>query len=404
MNEKRGLSEIIVTIILILLVLAAIIIVWFFVNNLIQKNKEVIPLKETLILQRMDIQKVEGDLVTPSLVKVIVARGATREKYEGEEVIEKKADIVFIIDSTGSMGPRITQVSNIVKSFVDKLNEKSIDARLALVEFRDYPNLNGACGQASSSFTYRVHTFSGQNFTIDSDLFKTEVTNVASGVSAAAGDFPEAHLIGINQSLMLNLDDSARKIFIVLSDSAPHAQDCTCTKNPTYSGCFTHFNGDTTDASCYLGPKTVNEVTNSLVAKDVNLYYLSSGTVSDPHFPFLCENVSMESVMTSRTGGAYYSYSSSADIQNIILNLADSISEKYSVVVQFDHINIVFYNDSASYVEKIFDLPLKSFDSKTYDVDLAGKISNVKRVEVYSVLKTKSGEEVIGPVTDVWRA
>ncbi len=422
--KKRGLSEIIVTIILILLILVAIAIIWFFINNLLQKNKETIPLKETLILQRMDIKSVSGNLIVPDAtgVKVVIAREASREKYVGTEIIEKKADIVFIIDSTFSMQPQIDAVKSITEDFADELNASSINARLGLIEFRDYNT--SYCGTSVNKFATKVHNLSASsNFTTNVSFFKDQVggINVIFG-----GDFPEAHLSAINDSLSLKYDPDAKKIIIMLSDAQPHAKDCTCanqvitTPNIYYSLCYpsttlgvnTTYPINSTGGSCYMGPPTVSEMTDALVSKGITFYYLNTGylepTPINNNVTSVCMNRIIEKDMTSRTGGAYFRYGSTDDVKSIIVNLANIINAKYESVIKIDHLKLVFYNDTASYIAIISNPPLKSFDTNTYSVDLTNgtripKITNVKRVEVYSVLKTKGGEEVVGPVTDVWK-
>ncbi len=53
-------------------------------------------------------------------------------------VIEKgKADVVFAIDTTGSMWGTISNVKNNLLSIAERLDEKSLDVRFGLVEYRD---------------------------------------------------------------------------------------------------------------------------------------------------------------------------------------------------------------------------------------------------------------------------
>lgn len=68
-----------------------------------------------------------------------------RDKHEENIVIidkEKKdiiepADIVFVIDSTGSMGPYIQNVADNVEAFSKYLEDKGVDVRMAVVEYKD---------------------------------------------------------------------------------------------------------------------------------------------------------------------------------------------------------------------------------------------------------------------------
>ena len=49
----------------------------------------------------------------------------------------QKAEIVFLIDTTGSMGDKIDNVKNNLNVFMDFLFERSVDAKVAFIEFRD---------------------------------------------------------------------------------------------------------------------------------------------------------------------------------------------------------------------------------------------------------------------------
>ncbi len=84
-----------------------------------------------------------------------------------EEMVQTKgggsADIVFLIDTTASMGNEIKAVKDIIEDFADVLENSSIDYRLALIEFKDYPEW--ACGDYTD-FPYYVHPLS--NMKIDS--------------------------------------------------------------------------------------------------------------------------------------------------------------------------------------------------------------------------------------------
>ena len=48
-----------------------------------------------------------------------------------------KADIVFVIDSTGSMEPYIKSVKENLTNFVESLKTKSLELNMAVVEYRD---------------------------------------------------------------------------------------------------------------------------------------------------------------------------------------------------------------------------------------------------------------------------
>ena len=59
---------------------------------------------------------------------------ARMRRSSGEDI---KVEIVFVIDSTGSMGGEITAVKNNVAEFAQYLSERSLSLRLGLIDYRD---------------------------------------------------------------------------------------------------------------------------------------------------------------------------------------------------------------------------------------------------------------------------
>jgi predicted ribosomally synthesized peptide with SipW-like signal peptide len=75
-----------------------------------------------------------------------------------------KADVVFVFDDTGSMGEEITGAKNAISNFVDDLSGSGIDARFALISYKDIVQLD-------------------QDFTSD----QTTIENAIDGLSAYGG-------------------------------------------------------------------------------------------------------------------------------------------------------------------------------------------------------------------------
>lgn len=48
-----------------------------------------------------------------------------------------QADIVFVIDTTGSMGSVINNVKTNITNFVNTLIENNVDVRLGLIDYKD---------------------------------------------------------------------------------------------------------------------------------------------------------------------------------------------------------------------------------------------------------------------------
>ena len=228
------------------------------------------------------------------------------------------ADIVFLIDSTGSMWDEIQDVYEIVEDFTKVLENKSIDYRLGLIEFKDYPE--SPCG-GSSDFPYKIHTFDGDNWTNNASEFRKEVNLI----SASGGyDLPESHLRAINESLILNWRTDAKKYEIMLTDAPPHAIDCDwnfgwwqCLPWP---GCCDGNSNCPCNYPHNLGPANITEVTNSLVRNNITFYYINKEDQG------LCDNRIMADNMTNLTGGKFYSYTESEGVQDIIVEIAGEIA------------------------------------------------------------------------------
>lgn len=73
-------------------------------------------------------------------------------------VIAPKADVVFIIDHTGSMSDQIEAVKDNIKDFVSGLDAHNVGVRLGLIDYEDSSDVN-------------YIDFSGSRFTTDTDAF-----------------------------------------------------------------------------------------------------------------------------------------------------------------------------------------------------------------------------------------
>jgi len=84
---------------------------------------------------------------------------ADLEKYL-DCLTDKKVDIIFVFDTSGSMGGEISELSATARDFAADLGSYRIDYRLGLVEFRDFPQSCGeskknTCGEPDD-FAYKV--------------------------------------------------------------------------------------------------------------------------------------------------------------------------------------------------------------------------------------------------------
>ncbi len=123
--------------------------------------------------------------------------------------INGQADIVFIVDTTGSMGSYIGNVKNNINTFVDSLAEAGITPNFALVEYRDI-----TCDGNNSTKIRK--NYDGTNWFNNVISFKREIGNL--GVDGG-GDRPETVIDGIEMARQLDMRESAQKFFIVITDA-----------------------------------------------------------------------------------------------------------------------------------------------------------------------------------------
>ena len=125
------------------------------------------------------------------------------------------ADIVFIIDTTGSMGAQIQHVKNNIGNFVAALEAHSIDVNLGLVTYGDLSALPPHSNPGGDNVPTKL-----VGFPLDVDHFKNEVGNIqlTNGV-----DIEESGLEGIIEAHnMTTFRPDATKNYILVTDAFVH--------------------------------------------------------------------------------------------------------------------------------------------------------------------------------------
>ena len=140
----------------------------------------------------------------------VVAASAETEKITlmASSGAMAQADIVFIIDTTGSMGDEIYNVKNNINAFVDVLKSKGVSAGLALVDYQDITH----DGYDST----RVHKNGSSNWFYNIDDYKTTISNLYLG---HGGDIPECAVDALETARLLDMRASAGKIFVLVTDA-----------------------------------------------------------------------------------------------------------------------------------------------------------------------------------------
>lgn len=154
--------------------------------------------------------------------------------------IKGQVDIVFVIDTTGSMGSYITNVKNNITAFVNEIEAAGISPSFALVDYRDI-----TCdGQHSTN----VKQNNGSNWFKKADEFKAEISKLS---VSGGGDTPESAIDGLEMARQLDLRSSSQKFFVLVTDA-----DYKVNNN--------------------YGIKSMNEMVDLLVNDDINVSVVSN--------------------------------------------------------------------------------------------------------------------------------
>ena len=162
-----------------------------------------------------------------------------REKFTAPPSRDERAsaaagmlNVVFLIDTTGSMDSYINGVKDRAIEFSNILTSKGAGFQLGLIGFGDL-------GEGEKPSVY--------NFTNDVAKFQRQVKNIP---RTYGGDIPESSLEALETGIELlnsaKIDKTAKNIFILITDAPPHV--------PTHNG------------------KSVMDICNMLVARDVTTY------------------------------------------------------------------------------------------------------------------------------------
>lgn len=125
---------------------------------------------------------------------------------------KRQADIMFVLDCTGSMQGEIDAIKDTITAFADTIQSDGVRARVGLVAFRD--RLHGEEAQ--------VLTFNGDPFTTDATAFRHEVSQLRAG---GGGDLPESSLDGVMLALRQPFATEGAKVIVLVTDAPPHIPD-----------------------------------------------------------------------------------------------------------------------------------------------------------------------------------
>lgn len=124
-----------------------------------------------------------------------------------------RAQVMFVLDITGSMAGEIEGVKDNIKDFMDYIHSEGLSAKVGLIAFRDL----------EEDEPPEVLTFQGKPFTKDAGMFKKQVSRlVADGGGANDG---ESSFDAIALACHQPFDQGVTRILILITDEPPLTPD-----------------------------------------------------------------------------------------------------------------------------------------------------------------------------------
>lgn len=141
---------------------------------------------------------------------IVLHRGIRISKKDAKALARIKkskvaADIVFVIDTTGSMSDKIQGLLNTCERFADEISRRVIDYRIAIVAFGD--------------LTVLGDTIEGTPFTQSVEVVKNSLRNIPR--NSGGGNEGESSLEALCKSLKYEYRKGAVKVFILITDEPP---------------------------------------------------------------------------------------------------------------------------------------------------------------------------------------
>ncbi len=124
------------------------------------------------------------------------------------EYMQGTADIVFVLDATGSMGDEITNVKNNISEFAARLEGKGVSARWSVIDYRDFE-------EDPSEITHVIMNGASEWYTTAEEY----ATAIGSISVYGGGDFEEVAIDGLMLATTLETRKNARTFYILVTDA-----------------------------------------------------------------------------------------------------------------------------------------------------------------------------------------
>ncbi len=289
-----------------------------------------------------------------------------------KETTNDGIDLCFLVDTTSSMGDDIENTKVNMEEILLSLSEKCGDYRVALVDYRDFPERT----YDSDDYPAKIQL----GFSNDNDAILNAIKALTLGYG---GDNKETVYSGIEQALSLDWRANAKKVIIVLGDAPPLDPEP-----------YTDYTYDAILAALYDAKITIDtEQSDDRVISDskasmINVYTIGTEANADA--------IDFFEAISEDTGGAYTDVSSAAEVSNAIIDSIDMIEIASLLDIssdfgdEFSGETVELYQDGAFFFE--FDLDdegcfvLEDMEADTYEW-------TIPRLAVSGKLKVKEDSE-----------
>jgi hypothetical protein len=194
-------------------------------------------------------------------------------------------DVVFAIDTTGSMGGSINSVKATANELIRDISAQTTSARFALIDYRDFPERTGD----SRDYPAKLDA----DFTADRDAMTSAIDGLSLG---NGGDRPETMFSELHKAYGLTWRPGVKKLVVVLADAPPLSPEPT-------SGL------------------TADEITRESLAIDpVEVHLVNVGSAASADV----------TAITQQTNGGVYDSSASGAAAKIAHAVNQSIAQPYA--------------------------------------------------------------------------
>lgn len=297
-----------------------------------------------------------------------------------EHSVEKKGDVVFIFDATGSMSWIIEDMQSEAIGIMNDIRAHVPDTRFGVGSFVDYPH-----SYISYGYSEDYGGGDGYDYAWYMDIDLTDNTNDVSNainsiVYGWGGDGPQDYSRAVIETLSYDWRTDATKIVVLFGDAPPHSapsgQTLVCPWNPSEKLFSSSYGGDpghdeimfTADDLDY-GP-VVEQVKN----EDIIFICVDCQYSYDPYSDYSQDAHNNFKYLSYKTGGSVFNYyESEEEVANEIINRVVEEEEAF----YFVHLTDLHYGKLGAR-ERVQDLieDITGLDPKPQFVVISGDLLN----------------------------